>query len=314
MQDTHRSLEWSDLQVILALCRTGSVKGAAKALGKTRSTVFRNINAIEERTGVRYFDRFDSGYSMTDAGRAAMETAERIETDVKALEVRVMGRDERLSGRIRMTCMDAFATEEAPRIVARFNALHPDIRVDVSPGLNQVDLSRREAEVAVRATKKAPDTSFGRKLCPFRFALYSTDAYMKKAGDRPLAEHRFCLVEGMASWLVPTVWPSREEGEDRAVFQCSRARAVLSATALGLGITIMPCYAGDKDERLIRVSDTIRNLDMHLWVLTHPDLRNTARVRALMSFLYDDLGSRADTWSGENNPPTKWNLIPRGST
>lgn len=314
MQDTRRSLEWSDLQVILAICRTGSINGAAKTLGKTRSTVFRNINAIEERTGVRYFDRFDNGYFMTDAGRVAMDTAERIEADVKALEVQVMGRDERLSGRIRVTCMDAFATEEAPLIFARFNAVHPDISVDVSPDLSQADLGRREAEVAIRATRKAPESSFGRKLCPFRFALYSTEAYMAKARARRLAEHRFCFVEGMASWLVPTVWTSREEAEDCAVFQCSRARAVLNATALGLGITIMPCYAGDQDERLIRVSDPIRNLDMHLWVLTHPDLRNTARVRALMSFLYDDLASRADTWSGAKNPPRKWNLIPRDST
>lgn len=314
MLDTRRSLDWSDLQVILALCRTGSVNAAAKVLGKTRSTVFRNINAIEERTGVRYFDRFDTGYFMTDAGRIAHETAERIEAEVKALEVLVMGQDERLSGRIRLTCMDAFATEEAPQIVARFNALHPDISVDVSPGLGHVDLGRREAEVAIRATKKAPESSFGRKLCPFRFALYSTEAYMEKAGDRPLAEHQFCFVEGMASWLVPTVWPGKEHGEDRAVFQCSRARAVLNATALGLGVTIMPCYAGDSDDRLIRVSDPIRNLDMDLWVLTHPDLRGTARVRTLMSFLCDDLGSRAETWSGENNSPDRWNLIPRDAT
>jgi len=287
---------------------------AARALGKTRSTVFRNINAIEKQTGVRFFDRFDNGYFMTDAGRIAMETAERVENEIQALEVQVTGRDDRLSGRIRMTCMDAFATDEAPGIVARFNALHPEISVDVSPGLDAADLARHEAEVAIRATRKAPDSSFGRRISPFRFALYSTKAYLESAGDKALAAHRYCFVEGMANWLVPTVWKTREEGEDRAVFQCSRTRAVLNATALGLGITLMPCYAGDMDERLIRVSDPIGNLDMDLWVLTHPDLRNSAKVRALMTFLYDDLGQRSELWGGERKSPREWNFLPREST
>jgi DNA-binding transcriptional LysR family regulator len=134
MLETHRSLEWSDLSVILAICRTGSIAGAARTLCKTRSTVFRNINAIEERLGVRFFDRHDSGYYMTDAERIAMETAEKVEAAVKALDVQVSGQDERRAGRVRMTCMDAFATDEAPAIVARFHEVHPDICIDVSPG------------------------------------------------------------------------------------------------------------------------------------------------------------------------------------
>jgi DNA-binding transcriptional LysR family regulator len=81
-----------------------------------------------------------------------------------------------------------------------------------------------------------------------------------------------------------------------------------------MGIALLPCYAGDMDERLIRVSDPIRNLDMELWVLTHPDLRNSAKIRALMSFLYNDLGMRADLWSGERKTTSRWNFIERDGT
>jgi len=314
LQSAHAGLEWNDLSLILAICRTRSVAGAARALGKTRSTIFRNINAIEERTGVRFFDRFDSGYVMTDAGRAAMEHAEVVEAEVRRLELKVLGQDQRLSGRIRISCMDAFAADEAPTIVANFRKLHPGVQVDVSPSYDPANLGKREAEIAIRATRKAPDTAFGRKVSPFRFALYSTEAYMTNAGDRPLGEHDFCFVEGTAAWLVPTVWKTKEEGDRRAVFQCSGAHSVLNATALAMGIALLPCYAGDMDERLIRVSDPISNLDMELWVLTHPDLRNSAKIRALMSFLYNDLGMRADLWSGERKTTSRWNFIERDGT
>ena len=309
--DRHHELEWSDLSLILAICRSQSVAGASRVLGKTRSTVLRNINAIEERTGVRFFDRFDHGYVMTDAGRFAMEHAERVEAEVMRLETKVLGQDRRLSGRIRLTCMDAFSTDEAPAIVANFRKLHPEIQVDISSSLDHANLGMREAEIAVRATKQAPETAVGRKVSPFRFALYSTEEYLAGAPDLPLSEHQFCFVEGMIGWLVPTVWESRDEGRKQAAFQCPRAHSVLNATALGMGITIMPCYAGDQDDRLIRVSDPISNLDMDLWVLTHPDLRNSAKVQAMMSFLYNDLGMRQDLWSGGRKQPGKWNFLPR---
>jgi DNA-binding transcriptional LysR family regulator len=311
MQTTRREIEWNDLAIILAICRAQSLSGAARLLGKTHSTVFRNINAIEEKTGVHFFDRLDHGYIMTDAGRTAMEYAERVEGEFHALGLEVLGKDTKLSGRLRVTCPEAFASEHAPGIVARFVAKHPDIQVDISPGHGALDLNRREAEIAIRATKSPPEASFGRKICPFRFALYSTEEYLENAPERPLSEHPFCLIEGTVSWLIPTVWKTKEEGEDRAVFQCRASRAVQNAAAEGLGLTFLPCYVGDMDPRLIRVSDSIKNLDMQLWVLTHPDLRGAARIRAMMSFLYDELASNADLWGGKRKPPGKWNFIKR---
>ena len=311
MPETRRAIEWNDLSIILAIGRAGSLSGAARSLGKTHSTVFRNIKAIEERTGVRFFDAFDNGYVPTDAGRIAIASAERIEGEVHALGNEVLGLDEKLSGRIRVTCPEAFAEEHAPGLVARFVRKHPGIMIDVSPGHGAADLNRREAEIAIRATKKAPDTAFGRKICAFRFALYSSPDYLLDTPEVPLAEHAFCLIEGSVNWLVPIVWKTREQGEDRAVFQCRASRAVQNAAAEGLGLAFLPCYVGDADPRLVRVSDPVARLDMDLWVLTHPDLRNAARVRALMAFLYEELAARADLWGGRTVDTDACNLMPR---
>ncbi len=306
-----RMLDWSDLEVILAICRTGSLSGAARALGQTHSTIFRRINAIEDKTRVRFFERFRSGYAMTEAGRVAMAHGERIEREFHALGRKVLGRDDALSGTVHVTCPEAFAEDHAPGIVARFCARHPEIRIELSPGHAAYDLNRREAEVAVRATRSPPENSFGRAICDFRFALYASSGYMAEAQGVPLARHRFCLIEGTLGWLVPAVWPTLDQGAAQCVFQCRASRAVQNATAAGMGVGFLPSYVGDADDRLVRVSDTLAALDMKLWVLTHPDLKETARVRALMAHLYGELGQKAYLFEGNSKAPGQWNLLPR---
>ncbi len=308
---TTQALEWNDLSLILAICRTESLSGAARALGQTHSTVFRRINAIEEKTGVRFFDRFRHGYVMTDAGRAAMQYGERVESEFHALSLEVLGQDKKLRGRIRVTCPEVFAEEHAPEIIARFCSRHPEIQVDLVPGHAAVDLNRREAEVAIRATRSPPDASFGRSVCDFRFALYASPEYLARASTLPLAEQAFCMIEGTIPWLVPLLWKSKEIGERSTVFQCRASRAVQNAAAAGLGLCLLPCYVGDADDRLARASDTLAHLDMRLWTLTHPDLRNTARVRALMAHVYDELAQLADLFGGLRKRPGKWTLLAR---
>jgi DNA-binding transcriptional LysR family regulator len=308
---TAHPLEWNDLSVILAICRSQSLSGAARALGCTHSTIFRQINAIEDKTGVRFFDRFRHGYVMTDAGRTAMRYAERIEGEVHALGLEVLGRDTELRGRVRVTSPEAFAEDHAPGIMARFCRQHPDIQVDLSPGHGALDLNRREAEVAIRATSAAPENAFGRKIGDFGFAMYGAPDYLNRTAGSPLADHRFCLIEGTVSWLVGPVFKTADQGEVATVFQCRASRAVRNACAEGMGLTLLPCYFGDADDRIERASDTLAPLDLELWVITHPDLKNTARVRALMAHLYDELGQMADLFAGRLKSPGKVNLIPR---
>ncbi|MCV2882405.1 LysR family transcriptional regulator [Actibacterium sp. XHP0104] len=295
-------MEWNDLAVILAIGRSESLSGAARQLGHTHSTVFRKINDIEDRAGVRFFDRFRHGYMPTDAGRAAMVYAERIEGEVHAFGLEVLGKDSELIGRIRLTSPEAMAEDILPGVIARFHADHPGIQIDLTPGTPALDFSRREAEVAVRATRKPPDATFGRAVCDFRFALYASPAYLARAGDRPLAEQDWCLIEGSVGWLVPLVFRSAEEGVARAVFQSRASRAVLNGCAEGLGLGFLPCYVGDADDRLLRVSDTIAHLDMRLWVLTHPDLQKTSRVRALMTRLFSELRQHSALFAGQTKP------------
>lgn len=292
-------LEWNDLMVILAICRAGSLSGAARLLGNNHSTVFRRINAIEKKTGVRFFERLPDGYAMTEAGQTAMRYAERVESEVHALGREVLGQDMRLQGKVRVSAPEGVTTQIAPRLFARFCRLHPDVSIEITGGSLALDLSRREADVAIRATSKPPDTSLGRKVCDFRFAVYTSPQYLKRNKDRPVQEQQWSLIQGTVEWLVPLIWKKREHGERQVVFAGSHSMAVVNAVAEGMGFTLLPCYIGDADERLLRVGEPMEALTLELWILTHPDLRHTARVRALMDYLYDALEKDEDLFAGK---------------
>jgi len=292
-------LEWSDLTVILAICRAGSLSGAARMLGHNHSTIFRKINTIEDKTGVRFFERLPDGYLMTDAGQTAMQYAERIESEVHALGREVLGQDMRLQGKIRVTAPEGITVEIAPRLLAKFCTLNPGVSIEITGGSSALDLGRREADVAIRATPKPPDTSLGRKVCDFRFALYATPHYLKANEGKTLQEQNWCFLLGTLDWLVPLVWKKTSHGQRQAIFTSSTSHAVINAAAEGMGITFLPCYLGDSDDRLVRVDDPLEPMTIELWVLTHPDLRHTARVKALLAFLYDELKKNADLFEGK---------------
>jgi DNA-binding transcriptional LysR family regulator len=298
-------LEWNDLTVILAICRAGSLSGAARMLGHNHSTIFRKINAIEEKTNVRFFERLPDGYAMTEAGEIALRYAERIESEVHALSREVVGQDMRLQGKIRVTAPEGFTVQLAPKLFSEFCRLNPEVSIDIVGGSSALDLSRREADIAIRATSKPPDTSLGRKLCDFRFAIYSSPPYLKENKNVPLQEQKWSFIQGSNEWLVPLLWKKKAHSEQRIIFTSSLAIAVLNAVAEGMGFTMMPCYLGDADNRLVRVSNVLEPLTLELWILTHPDLRHTTRVKALMAYLFDELKKEVDLFEGKR---------PRGKT
>ena len=299
------ALEWNDLNVILAICRAGSLSGAARIVGQTHSTVFRKINAIEEKTGVRFFERLPHGYAMTEAGETALRYAERVESEMLALGREVLGQDMRLQGKIRVTAPVAMAERQLPQVFADFHALHPEVSVEIVAGTPALDLARREADLAIRATRKPPDDSLAKKVCDFRFALYAAPAFLEAHGKKPVSEHEWCLLRGVEEWLVPMIWKKTTDAAKQVVFASDSTQGVLNAAAVGLGLTVLPCYVGDADSRVVRASAPIEKLTLHLWILTHPDLRHTARVKALREFTHGALSSEADLFAGERPQSAK---------
>ena len=292
-------MEWSDLKIILAICRSGSLSGAARILDLNHSTVFRRINTIEDMMGVRFFERLPQGYVMTEAGEAAMHAAERIETDVLGLTREILGKDLSLQGTVRVTAPLGISQTLLGPHLARFCKTHPDIHIDLIATSNTLELSRREADLAIRVTRNPPDTSIGRRVCDFRSCIYATRAYLARHNNYSLDDYEWLMTDDQMDWLPSSIRKNREQLRLKTVFSSNNVLTVMNATKEGLGVASLPCFIGDREKKLVRIIEPPEELTSELWVLTHSDLRYTARVRALLTFIHDAFREQADLFEGK---------------
>lgn len=284
---------WDDLRFVLAVARAGSLSGAARALRVNHSTVFRRLAAVEAAAGLRLFDRSTDGYVPTPAGAEAVATAEAMEDGMLALERRLAGRDLRLDGTVRLSTTDDLALGLLAPHVAGFRDAHPGICVEVAVANVIVSLSRREADIALRAVARPDGAMVGRRLSGIAFALYAAptlvDAHgpLRRADDlagRPV----IAPDEGLAH-LAGSRWLTAHGGGAVIVHRANSFLLRAAAARHGVGYALLPCFLGDGDPGLVRVLGPLADVDSGLWLLTHPDLRRTPRIRALLDFLGERL-------------------------
>ena len=178
LQKRTGALPWDDLRCVLAVARTGSLSGAARELEIQHSTVFRRLNALERRLGVKLFDRSREGYVPTARGELAAAAAGIMESEALAVEKQFVGSDSQLSGTVRLSTSELFAAFLLPPVLKSFLAAHPGIEVEVTVSSRVVDLTRREADLALRATTAPPDNLVGRQVGEIRYAVYGTEQFV----------------------------------------------------------------------------------------------------------------------------------------
>jgi DNA-binding transcriptional LysR family regulator len=292
-------MEWSDLQLVLAICRAGTLSGAARMLGVNHSTVYRRINAIEAGIDVRLFERFPHGYVMTEAGEAVKASAERVEAEILGLSRALIGKDLRLQGKLRVTAPEGVGLKLLLPHLTHFCRQHPEIEMDLIVTNSTLRLSLREADVAVRVTSNPPDTSFGRRICDFRFTMYASAEYLQRYPDTGPEAHLWALWEDSTNWLPAYVQAMGDHVLRNIVFRSNSTLAAIGAARDGVGVTLLPCFLGDRDPGLVRVIEPPEDLTLQLWILTHSDLRHTARVRTLMRFITESLLAQKDSIEGK---------------
>lgn len=285
----HRRLAWDDLLYVLAVGRTGSLSGAARELKVTHSTVYRRIGRIEEQLQVRLFERMRDGYAPTPAGEAMVSLATRLDDDILALERRLAGEDLRPSGILRVTTTETLIATIAP-ICGAFRRLYPEIMLELAAGKEMLNLSRRDADVALRPTVQPDESLVGRRLCTIAFAVYGSDTYLAGTGGAQLdPDHEWIGYDETLSHLLAYRWQLRNVDPMRIGFRASSVEAVVEAAAAGLGMALIPCYMAEVRPQLVRCSEVIAEAGTGLWLLTHQDLRHTTRVRAFIDHVSGEL-------------------------
>ncbi|SHN43667.1 DNA-binding transcriptional regulator, LysR family [Duganella sacchari] len=290
------NLDWEDLRCFVAMTRAGSVSAAARALDVNHSTVLRRLDSLERALGTRLFERFQSGYVMTAAGETLQARLAGVDEQIAAAHSAVGGHDQELSGEIRITTTDTLARSMLMPALARFQQLHPGVRLQLVMNNAFLNLNRREADVALRPSNTPPDTLVGRKLGKLSSAIYASRSYLKASVKRGIATddwaaHEWIGLDDTLAHLEQARWLAQTVPPERVRMRVDSLLAMADATREGLGMAPLLCHLADNDRRLQRITEPDPRFDTGLWLLTHRDLKDTARIKALTSFLYEELTS-----------------------
>lgn len=294
----HSPVDWNDLRLVLAVFREGSLSGAARRLAVTHSTVFRRLGAIEKQMGVRLFERFRDGYAPTPAGETAAASAARLEDEVLALERKLSGQDLKPSGTVRITTADTLSPILVRHLPA-MRALHPDIRLEIVISNTMANLTRREAEIALRPTPEPSDILVGRRVADIAHAIYGSRGYLSRRSDKELSAHDWIGLDDALADTVIARWMHENLRAAPIACRVDALTALRDAASAGLGLALLPCYVGDLAPGLRRVTPKpLPELRSALWLLTHDDLKRTARIRATLDFLAKAFASERGFFEG----------------
>ena len=292
-------MNWDDLRYFLAVAGEGSLSGAARALRVNPATVSRHVDALEERFAVRLFDRRQDGYGLTPAGEKLLARA--------APEMFALGRsfdaeDRGLAGTVTVTATESLTVPFLIRNLPLLEERHPGIRLHLVNEYRMLNLSRREADVAIRLARPDQGDLSIRKLGEMGFGLYASPAYIEANGApqnaADLRHHR------VIDWLdgfpenATVIWLRRQIGDTTPIFSTNPASARLAAARVGVGIALVPCMVAEGVTGIVRLlpDEVIPGVD--LWLLVHRDLARLAKIRAVLDFIYDRAQAEADRIAG----------------
>lgn len=293
-------VNWDDLRYVMTLGRERTLNRAAKVLGVTHTTVGRRLRTIEDRLGVQLFERTPDGFVPTPAGLEVSDAAERVENEVQVVERQVLGRDDRLRGRLRVSTLDILLDGLIGPFAA-FTERYPSVELTVTTPNDQVSLLRREADVALRMSSNPGDDLVGRRLGGIAFAPYASTALCDRVGpDASLEDFPWIswddprLAEWFEAWLGHNA-----PGARIAIRLDENFRTLRRVVEAGVGAHFLPCFTAENDPTLQRIGPVDPALVRDVWLLTLPELRTNVRVRAFMDHMEEALRPLAGALAGD---------------
>ena len=286
-QERAGALDWGHLRFFLELVRTGSHARAAQRLAVDRNTVARRVVALEEELGVALFERGPQGWSCTAAGQELSELASRVEQDVLALARHADAQDRAIAGTVRLTTTTHLASSLVVPALPRLRQAHPGILLEVSADQRSFDLTRREADLALRMGRPR-NAGLGlvtRKLADVAHRLYAGEgSAAARRGRVDLAADDFIGFDDSLSGTPQERWLAKLAPDRRVVFRCNSTASLVVAAGLGVGVGLLPCFVAERQPSLVALEGA-EPMFHELWLLVHGDLRRTPRVNAVIEWV-----------------------------
>ncbi len=295
------ALDWDDLRVFLALVETGSLSAAARRLGLSQPTIGRRIQALERSLDKRLFDRLANGYAPTAAGEALLPQAQSMADAAYAIE-RSRATSDALAGTVRISAGSSMCRFLGGRLSGLLEGL-PELELEFAASFAFSDLSRREADIAIRNQRPERGDLTIRRMARPAVAVYGSRSYVNR--------HKVVLrPDNFGAWdwvgydegrqhLSTARWLTEKLKGGRQRIRCTTPVEKLDAVRGGGGLALLACYAADTEPDLVRVAAPIPELKASTWMVVHQDLRHVPRIRAMIDRLSDMFRDFAPLFDGK---------------
>lgn len=279
-------MNWDDARVFLAVCRESTLRGAARVLGVDQATVGRRINGLEKSLGATLFLRTSEGYVLTAVGEAALLSVENMERSALELQRQIQGLDDRLTGTVRVSTTDSLAVDFLIPSIARLHDKHPDVRVQLEASTQFLSLAKREADIAVRNQRPDNPDLIARRIARWPVGLFASQNYIDRYGQpqpgRLFEGHDLVVYQPHLQTQKDLTLVSEPISRGRIVAALGSSLLVRRSIAAGIGIGEIPVCTGERDGLVRLWPERVRPTPYDVWLVTHADLRHTARVRVVI--------------------------------
>jgi DNA-binding transcriptional LysR family regulator len=275
-------IDWEDIRHFLAVAQSGTLSGAARNLKVDHATVSRRLAALEAALDVRLVDRLPRSCRLTTVGRQVLEQAKDMEAGADGIARLAKAAHAPLVGRVTLSAPPVLVTHLLVEQLARFRAEYPDIRLSLLSQGQQISLSRREADVAVRLVRPDEAASVRRKVGAMAFGLYAHRSYAHLATPE---RWQFIAFDQNYAEMPQQRWLFGIAGDRPVACELNHIGEHLIAVRAGVGVAGLPCFLADGERDLVRIHENVPSFARDIWVVVHRDLRKTPAVRAVMDFV-----------------------------
>ena len=296
-------MDWRALQDVVAVAETGSLSAASLRLNVSQPTVGRRIEQLEQQLGAVLFTRTAQGLFLTELGESIIQNAQRMQEEALAIERVATGANQQLQGTVRLSLIENLGIFWLPKKLAQFHQLYPHLSVEVNIDNKNINLLRREADVAVRLARPEQPDLVCRKAGRFRMALYASTEYLEQLGTpvrfSDLKKHYHIGFD------TAMMGYSQQRKKLESLFAIENIRhrsnshmEMIEATRAGIGCSLLSCLVADAHEDLHQLYPGKIYHDWDIWLVTHSDIHKNASIRAIFDFLVDALEDDARRLTG----------------
>jgi len=287
---TQYKITAADLELVLALVRGGTLQDAGERLAVNASTVFRAIQRIERGLGQRLFERSRTGYQPLDLAQALATHAEQVEVEVESARSAAQLQPQDVSGTVRITTTDSILHGMVAPALKPLGQLHPRLTFELHAGNELANLTRRDTDIAVRATKRPPSHLVGKQVGILKVALFTA----RQSAWRGLDDVR----AGLAPWVAvddalpehPSVqWRKRHLPKVLPTYRVTSILTVMELVSMNMGVGILPLFLAQGRKGLVQITDELEDCRTELWLLTHAESRHLRRVSTVYGHLAQTL-------------------------